>query len=125
MWEFLINKIFVEFGGSLFFQEIIEIPVRTNSLYIPIPPFIPMKHSICIILDIRSELARRWRKEIRISVTYELLHFNSTRGSGWCITIKVSKIYNGKINVVSFVIQSCTNLVYYAGSLRFSQFSVC
>ena len=61
-------------------------------------------------MDIRGELARRWRKKIRISVKYELLHFNSTRGSGWCITIKMSKIYNGKINVVSFVIQSCREL---------------
>ena len=39
------------------------------------------------------------------TVAHELRDINFTRGKGWYITMKMRKINNGKIEVVSFVIQ--------------------
>jgi hypothetical protein len=39
------------------------------------------------------------------TVAHELRDINFTRGKGWYITMKMRKINNGKIEVVSFVIK--------------------
>jgi hypothetical protein len=46
-----------------------------------------------------------WIKTASSSEAYELWNINSIRRNGLHITIKVWKIYNGKIEVVSFIIK--------------------
>jgi hypothetical protein len=107
MLGFLIDNIFISFGGALF-QQVVGIPMGTNCA--------PLLADLCLY-SYESEFLQKLVKDKKIhearafNFTFRYIgDVNTICRRSWYIAAHVWKIYDFKIEVVSLIINFSTEL---------------